>query len=125
MPLHKKSRIWPVELAHKKFFPTYLLYSQGYFFYLCHALFFLLIIYPYAEIFGEDRRPWLIIVANSLIIIAMVYAVSFNWRQMVLALALGVPALILTFFKNHEIQETSNILTILLYFYVILLIIPR
>ncbi|SCA63361.1 Uncharacterized protein SCG7109_AN_00040 [Chlamydiales bacterium SCGC AG-110-M15] len=120
----RAARHWKGEYR-TKVLPVHLLFQQSQWFYLLHALLAMIILYPYFEVPGEAARPLILNILDSSIIMLLVYTVSFNTRQMVLALMLGIPTL---FFYWLPYSPPTHFLALIsatvLYLYAVLMIIP-
>jgi len=110
----------------KTFFPTHHLFSLGRWFYLLHAIIFLLFLYPYLEVGSAQQYPWILTCANSLIVFSMIYAVSDNYHQFVTGCSLGIPVLISYIMPySHGVQLMSLSSTVFLYGYTMLILITH
>lgn len=122
--MKRKKRIWAENNPEKTIFPFHLISTQGGFFFLFHALIILLVAYPFIETTYEGNSPWILMMTSSAVVTAIVYTVSFNWRQLGFALCLQIPIFAL-YFKNDLIAEKIAVaLTVILFIYVVLLILP-
>lgn len=86
-------------------------------------LLLLLLFYPFLDHFKLTRLTLLLNVFTSLVLLSSVYAVGENRRQVVLALAIIIPALILgwanEFFQVRTIRVASDIVGVLAFGFVI------
>lgn len=109
-------------MVRKKLF-GWLPYRTGHWIYLFHALILLLVLYPYFETPAEDRHPWLLVLMNSAIVLAIIYAASWTHRHLIIALVLGLPTLIVYWLPQLPFErEIALVGTVFLYLYAILLI---
>jgi hypothetical protein len=115
---------WPGQKSHKKLLPTHLL-KQGKWFYLFLSLGALLLLYPYLEVSSQEQLPWLLALLNSIIVVLLVWAVSFNVRQFALILVFAVGSLAAEWMPTGErIELVRYVSRILLYGYALLMLIP-
>ncbi|MCB1135718.1 MAG: two pore domain potassium channel family protein [Chlamydiia bacterium] len=123
--MSRPRRVWPVARPSRTLLPLHLLREQGSWFYLFHALLALLILYPYLETYAEDKIPWALNLLNALVIVSVVYSVSFNRGQFVLVLFLAIPSILCDWMPQSDpIRLVGIAFTVLLYAYAILMILP-
>jgi len=108
------------------FAPTHYLFSLGRWFYLLHAIVFLLFLYPYLETAAARQSPLILTCAHSAIVFAMIYAVSSNFHQFVTGCSLGIPVLISYWIPiNPGVELMSLSSTIFLYGYTLLILLTH
>ena len=101
-----------------------ILSACGRWFYLLHAIIFLLFIYPYVEVAAEFQHPWLLTCANSAVVIAIIYAVSHHFTHLIFGCALGIPALASYWIPfSPGVQLVSLTSTIFLYNYALVILV--
>ncbi|MCH1429520.1 MAG: two pore domain potassium channel family protein [Chlamydiales bacterium] len=117
----KKNSWGSFDKDHQGLFPA-LIFSKENWFYLFHMLIFVLLLYPYLEVAAQDK-PWIFTLLNSALTVTIVYTVSFNFKQFLVALILGSIELIFLFFPFLPYSFlAANVATALLYVYTMLLI---
>lgn len=100
--------------------------SLGRWFYLLHALVLMLFFYPYFEVDAQSQYPWILACVNSAVVIAIIYAVSTNFHQLIAGCSLGLPALLSYWLPaNPGVEMMSVFSTILLYGYATLILISH
>jgi len=96
----------------------------GRWFYLLHAIIFLLFVYPYFEVAAEMQYPWILTCVNSMIILAIIYAIGANFTHLIFGCALGIPSLASYWIPfSPEVEIVSLASTILLYNYTLFILI--
>jgi len=99
------------------------LYTRGRWIYLFLALITLLIIYPF---FRESKlflAPLILYLLNGIVILAIIYEVSFTTMQFLFAVAVGLPSIIIGWFPDTPVTDfIQAFLHIILYFYAIFMI---
>ncbi|NGX58697.1 MAG: hypothetical protein K940chlam3_01605 [Chlamydiae bacterium] len=105
-------------------------FSYGNWIYLFHALIILLIIFPYIQESDYPQAPLILAFLNGLVVLAIIYEVSFTRLQFILALVLGIPIFVLYWFPYSPTAHFAQIvLHTILYLYAIIMIltvlIPR
>lgn len=108
----------------KRIYPNlFKIYSHQNWIYLFHALIILLISYPYIEKTESIKALWLLSFFNSLVVLAIIYEVSFSKIEFGIALLIGIPIFILYWFPGSStIKFIQILLHTLLYLYAIFMI---
>lgn len=115
-----------VDETLEKYVPLYAVIFRAHWFYLFHALIFLLILYPYLETGRDESVSGYFILLNSLVVITIVYTVSYQVYQFVIGVALAIPVLALNWFALMDDYTIAFcIFNILLYLFAILMIIKH
>lgn len=120
----RKKSHWPLKRSQSQLLPTHLL-RLGHWFYLCHAMLLLLLLYPYLEQPAEREIPWTLSLLNSIVVVTVVFAVSVNRRQLIFASVLGCTAMLLEWVPYSETTELMRYaMRTALYGYAIIMLIP-
>ena len=108
-------------------FPTHMFKEMGQWFYLFHALLALLILYPLVDYPSTTlKSPWVLIALNTIVVINIIHAVSYNLKQYVFAILLGIPALSLHWIpESYQLSTIAILCTAALYIYCIIMIIAH
>jgi hypothetical protein len=95
--------------------------SKGKFFYLLISIVFLLLLYPFLE-YG-DIRETLLSVLSVIVAITGIYAVSYNKRDLLIAILLGIPMITAEVFDIFGVELPHAVIVVLaLLFYLFTLI---
>jgi len=99
------------------------LYTHGKWIYLFLALLSLLVVYPFVKESRIPQAPLILYILNGVVILAIVYEVSFTLMQFLLALAIGLPSIVIGWFPQIPMIEFIQAgLHTLLYAYAIFMI---
>lgn len=96
--------------------------------YVFFTLLALLILYPFLEGASSHEPTWILKSLNLVIVVAIVWAVSYRRQQLIVALSLGIPLTIFSWFRcgvvgcSFTIQFLTALFSFLLYLYVVWLL---
>ncbi len=111
-------------MAKEKVTPKFIkLYTRGRWVYLFFALIALLVVYPYVEESEYGQAPLVLYLLKALVVLAIIYEVSYTKWQFFLALMIALPSLFFNWFPETDAFRIIRIfLDTLLYVYAIFMI---
>jgi len=99
------------------------LYTRGRWVYLFLTLLLLLVLYPFVKESDLSNAPLILYILNGVVILAIMYEVSYTLIEFLIALAFGLPSIILGWFPQDSfIVLSQSILHTILYSYAIFMI---
>ena len=99
------------------------LYTHGRWIYLFLALVALLIIFPFVKESGIRQAHYILYFLNLVVVLAIIYEVSYNLFQFLLALLIAVPILVIGWLpETPALDFAHTVLNTLLYAYAIFMI---
>jgi len=99
------------------------LYTRGRWVYLFLTLLLLLVLYPFVKESDLTNAPLILYILNGIVILAIMYEVSYTLLEFLIAFAFGLPSIILGWFSQDPfIVLSQSVLHTILYSYAIFMI---
>ncbi|MCB1112171.1 MAG: two pore domain potassium channel family protein [Chlamydiia bacterium] len=96
------------------------------FFYLFHALILMIILYPLVETRQDQQVPWVLILANTVIILTVIWTSCFKLHEFILGVCIGLPSILIYWFPWVPYADETLLLSRgLLFLYTIKMIFPH